>query len=213
MERTMSGLTRVIACRLLEFRGALLATLNMATILALLITVAVYTTTDQPSTDPPLLALLYAVVNFVVAWFGLAIVYCLLGSPNAERVNTESHATLKDAIVSLRAALRRLCPDKSAGRDDDNDACSHDHDEHFELRTFERTLRKDLDLPGPQWTLGYGYINLLRRAHRAEEALILVEDPAIVIAGARYDSLRITESTLSNRTELKCNLDGAVHIL
>jgi hypothetical protein len=59
-----------------------------------------------------------------------------------------------------------------------------------------------------QWVTGAGYINAWGAIHRAEEALIEIEPPEMVLRGALHDKLAIQNSTIGNREEL---LDKLVH--
>ena len=68
-------------------------------------------------------------------------------------------------------------------------------------------------IAGLRWVSGSGYLNTWSTIHRAEEALILIEPPAIVIHGALHDKLFIQSSTMSNRDELLPKLIRAVNQL
>jgi hypothetical protein len=185
-----------------SIRAAFLATANVAPIVAVFVSVAFYALAASP-TDPessagssfvdhPLVAM---VVYLGATWGALAIVYLALGCTSAERANTGAFAELHDALIGLRSQLGQLCPDRS-----------QQSSKFGELVQYEEDLTSAIEARGPQWVLGYGYMSLLRRAHRAEEALITVQEKGIVIAGARYDLLRISESTLGNKLELVTGL-------
>jgi hypothetical protein len=61
---------------------------------------------------------------------------------------------------------------------------------------------------GMQWVTGAGYSNVWGAIHRAEEALIEIEPPEMVLRGALHDKLALQNSTIGNREEL---LDKLVH--
>ncbi len=63
---------------------------------------------------------------------------------------------------------------------------------------------------GMQWVTGTGYINAWATVHRAEEALVKVEPPEMVLRGALHDKLAIQNSTIGNREELLDKLVRAV---
>ncbi|HEY4389260.1 MAG TPA: hypothetical protein VGN34_32860 [Ktedonobacteraceae bacterium] len=63
---------------------------------------------------------------------------------------------------------------------------------------------------GMEWVTGMGYINVWGALHRAQEALIKVEPPEMVLRGAMHDKLAIQNSTISNRDELIEKLVQAV---
>ncbi|HZO29382.1 MAG TPA: hypothetical protein VFH48_25690 [Chloroflexota bacterium] len=200
-------------------RGAYIATAHVAPILALLITVTMYVTMPQVARTEESVRwwqwLGPALAYLVIAWSLLALAHLLLGGSTAERSNTGAYADLRDALVTLRSALTALCPNTPVGRSDEeygSNCCPKSYT-HYELRDFEHSLTCDLNRSGPQWALGYGYINLLRRAHRAEESLILVQDLDVVVAGARYDELRIAESSLANKVDLRRRLGESAHFL
>jgi hypothetical protein len=64
-----------------------------------------------------------------------------------------------------------------------------------------------------EWLLGTGYIHLRERLHRAEESLIMVAPVERVIAGARFDELRLIGSTIQNRDELQATIRSAIEVL
>ncbi len=64
-----------------------------------------------------------------------------------------------------------------------------------------RTVRAEL-----RWLLQTGYVDLWRRLHRAEEALIAAARPAEVVAGALHDESRLQGSKIAQRDELIARL-------
>ena len=189
--------------------AAFLATANIAPILAVFVSVAAgaqaASRADQPSVPVNFFGLhpLATVVIFLgLTWGAVALLYFLLGCTSAERANSGAFADLQDALIGLQSQLKQLCPD---GFQQDPKFC--------ELVHYKESLASAIQASGPQWVLGYGYTSLLRRAHRAEELLITVQNTPVVIAGARYDYLRILESTLANKVELVTVLDCAVNRL
>jgi hypothetical protein len=67
--------------------------------------------------------------------------------------------------------------------------------------------------PLQDWVLGYGYITLRKQIHRVEENFLLIVPPAAVHAEARYDRLRLEDSTIPNHDTLLSYLDSAVAVL
>lgn len=217
-------------------RGAFLATVHVAPILALLFGAMLYMLLWIDSTRPTdalsiALMLVIPLLIFAVAWGIMAGVYILLDCSRADRANTGAYADLQDALVTLRSALGQLCrsdrpaheadktpfpvrpPMSGVSRGEPHKEGCTSLDQYHELVAIEASMTSELATGGPQWALGYGYVNLLRRAHRAEETLILVQPRPIVIAGARYDELRIAESALSNKVELTKRLCAAIQTL
>ena len=63
------------------------------------------------------------------------------------------------------------------------------------------------------WVLGLGYVVAWSRIHRAEEALIEVEPVEMVVRGAYHDKMAITDSQMSNSSDLLNQLRTAVKVL
>lgn len=66
---------------------------------------------------------------------------------------------------------------------------------------------------GLQWVLGIGYVNAWLKLHRADEALIDVEPPEMVIGGALHDMLSLENSQIGNRDKLLAKLVQAANDL
>src|SRR5256885_15735071 len=73
-----------------------------------------------------------------------------------------------------------------------------------------QALRKDLVMSGPHWATGTGYVDILTRLHRAEEALMLVEPVEDVLDGALYDEQRLQGARMADGEHLLCQLRWAV---
>ncbi|HLZ61934.1 MAG TPA: hypothetical protein VKR06_33740 [Ktedonosporobacter sp.] len=63
---------------------------------------------------------------------------------------------------------------------------------------------------GLAWVLGIGYVNAWSLVHRAEEALIEVVSPDLMIRGAMHDKACIQHSRIANRDDLLAKLTQAV---
>lgn len=66
---------------------------------------------------------------------------------------------------------------------------------------------------GARWVLATGYIDLWRRIHRAEEALVMVEARSFVLAGASQAELRLTGSAMGNKDGLLKKVTAAAEQL
>ncbi len=53
------------------------------------------------------------------------------------------------------------------------------------------------------WVIGYGYVQVTRALHRAEEALIEIEPIEAVIGDALHDDLSLADSKITNREHLR----------
>jgi hypothetical protein len=76
-----------------------------------------------------------------------------------------------------------------------------------------REIRRILNSVGMPWATRLGYIELLRRIHRAEEGLIKVQPTIEVLGGAMRDELRLSDSNMTNRESLLKRLRSAVAVL
>ena len=65
------------------------------------------------------------------------------------------------------------------------------------------------DAASPRWTTGAGYVDVVTRLHRAEEALIYFDSIGNVLAGARYDDSRIDGSKIAQSRQLLERLAAA----
>ncbi|HXD17773.1 MAG TPA: hypothetical protein VN654_12210 [Vicinamibacterales bacterium] len=64
-----------------------------------------------------------------------------------------------------------------------------------------------------EWALGYGYVRLWERLHRAEEEKLFAAPPDELIAEATRDTLRLQGSNLENRDLLLDQLQRAASVL
>src|SRR5205823_6632357 len=135
------------------------------------------------STSHPISA---AIVNLMVAWLLLAIVYRWLGFTAANRANAASYDGLWDRLRGLQAQCEELCAewheagsclplDSPLKRSASKEACAH-----------RDAIARGLRSGGPRWALGTGYVDLWERMDRAEEALIDVKPRQAVIADGMY---------------------------
>lgn len=67
--------------------------------------------------------------------------------------------------------------------------------------------------PALRWVLATGYIALWNRLHRAEEAIIVLEEPGAVVSGAVYDYMRVQGSAIPARDELLAKIHWAVNVI
>jgi hypothetical protein len=74
----------------------------------------------------------------------------------------------------------------------------------FPVRGYKGALR---------WINGFGYVNLWRQLHRAEEALIDVQSDTDVVKIALNDTIRIESSRIENGSLLASNLRRAIRVL
>ena len=130
----------------------------------------------------------------VIAWLVLAVAARGIATPAGG--NPSAYGQLCEMVDDMEANLRAVADEavNAPGR-----AALVVADEH--LRYMRACLRGDR-LPGQAWAFGSGYIGLWRRAHRVEEALLMVRPRATVIGAAVHDMLRLTGSTIPKRERL-----------
>jgi hypothetical protein len=68
----------------------------------------------------------------------------------------------------------------------------------------------DRKAPSPRWTTGSGYVDVVRRLHRADEALIEFDFVANVQAGASADDSRIDGSRIGGSRQLLARIAASV---
>jgi hypothetical protein len=67
--------------------------------------------------------------------------------------------------------------------------------------------------PSLEWALGYGYVRLWERLHRAEEEQLFSAPPDELIAEATRDTLRLKGSNIDNRDQLLDQLQRAASVV
>jgi hypothetical protein len=142
----------------------------------------------------------------VVLGLIIALVYSRVYTA-ADRAYPGSFAALRQRVDKLGARLQvleRLRPSSVSVAE----AMAH-----AEAVSHYQALERGLVQGGPQWVNGSGYVDLLTRLHRAEEAMITIEPIEDVIAGAYYDEQRIHGSTIRDNLDLLKRLRAAVQAL
>lgn len=201
-----------------SIRGAFLATAGLTPIVAVMVTVL--SNTDAflaPAGQPDMIAgtvplpligavqlppIVVPAIYLGLSWIALALMFLTLGFTDVKQANTGAYGELRDATVEIATRLHELSVER---RDREPAFC--------EMKKYLEDIISAVLAHGVYWALGSGYINLLRRAHRAEEAFIMVGNLGAVIGGAKYDRLRIEESTMMNKPELLKRLDDATKLL
>jgi hypothetical protein len=141
-----------------------------------------------------------------VVW--LAVSFLLAPLTYAKNANAGSYGTLESRLKQLEARLftiRNEYPDERVLPEYQQVALSEAFDKLQEIT--EDLYETNSSLP---WALGFGYVNVWRKLHRAEEALVEVEPQEMVMRGAMHDKMAISGSQISNRDELLDKLLDAV---
>jgi hypothetical protein len=139
-------------------------------------------------------ATFFAVVAWRFAW--------------ADRANPAVYNILCEAFDGLHTRL------ESAGPEDSGPA--HREASHH-LTRLGRGLGLYDDGPAPSvglsWTLGVGYVDLWRNAHRADEALLHAAGEEALVGGAVFDDLRLDGSQIAGAADLRQKLRIALAVL
>ena len=130
----------------------------------------------------------------VIAWILLAVAVRGIATPAGG--NPSAYGQLCELLDELEANHRALADEavNAPGRAALAIAVEH-------LQHMRACLHGDR-LPGQAWAFGSGYIGMWRRAHRVEEALLVVSPRATVIGSSVRDMLRLTGSTIPKRERL-----------
>ena len=209
--------------------AAFTAAAPLAPVGALLMTVAVFGS-PLPWSSPQWAAaldhpLFGGVINFLVAWFFLALLWLLLGLTTVERADSGSYSALCARLDQLRARQARLTArsqEPVAGPAGDaerlgvspvsrgvGDSSIPGDEVSAHLNAVVTGLRRT----GPEWILGTGYSTMWNRLHRAEEALLETAPAEVVIDEAQYDQLCLAGSKMGNEILLLTKLNGVLGAL
>lgn len=154
--------------------------------------------------ETPLVA---GIINVLIAWFLLWIVYQVLGLSDVSRANAVSYNALLDRLEGVKArrdqAGELLKAHERVHDEGTCDDCLLRQAAWQEVNEHIKRFESELGRPGPHWATGTGYIALWKRVLTAEEALIQLEPVESVIAGAHYDELRCRGSAISYRDDLQ----------
>ena len=130
----------------------------------------------------------------VIAW--LLLVVAARGIATPAGGNPSAYGQLCEMVDDMEATYRSVSDEAVNAPARAALAVAEEH-----LRYMRSCLRGDR-LPGQAWAFGSGYIGLWRRAHRVEEALLMVRARPTVIGAAVHDMLRLTGSTIPKRERL-----------
>jgi hypothetical protein len=139
-----------------------------------------------------------AILATAVLWMVIAAATTDRTRPSGAQVRAYSELSLR--TDQLLSRLQVIAKDKG-GEPAYQEACSALDLASGDLKSNE---------PGPQWASAIGYVNAWRAIHRSEEALIDVDEPSVVTAGALLDDLRLDGSTIPGRDRLVLFLHQAL---
>ena len=192
--------------RMRAYSAALVGGFAVVPSVASVITVAIYLAITNVAYS---YLVIWGLIVTCAAWLLISIPMSFLTS--RERVNTRSYGLLISRLSQLETRLNVIqnrIPDPDKLEEYQEVALEEAFNNFQELDTmlYESTAR----LP---WVLGLGYVVAWFRLHRAEEALIEVEPLEMVVRGAYHDKMAITDSQMSNSSDLLNELRTAVKVL
>lgn len=192
--------------RMRAYGAALVGGFAVVPTVAAALTVAIFL---AESNVPGAYIVIWGMLATLAVWLLISIPMSLLTS--RDRVNARSFGLLISRLNQLETRLNVIQnrnPDLDKLEEYQEVALEEAYNNFQELDTmvYESTSR----LP---WVLGLGYVVAWFRIHRAEEALIDIEPVEMVIRGAYHDKMAITDSQMSNSSDLLNQLRTAVKAL
>jgi len=192
-------------------RAGLIATAPVAPLVAAVLALAAHFARGLAGMPSPSLAV--GLLALVIAWLALAFVYAALGYTHVKRANATTYCELSNLLTELRGAYCALCivgSEHTAASETPVVAARNKFQRYLEQA--ERGLEK-MEWERAMWVLGVGYLSLWQLLHRAQEALIYIEDVRQVALRARYDQLRLTGAHIENKDQLVAQLKDVVKTL
>ncbi len=192
--------------RLYFVRGygtALIMGLPMLPIVVSAVTIVIYL--SNPS-GAGWVALASGAVFTFIGWCLLSLLLVPLTSPR--NANSRSYGLLESRLNQLESRLytiRNEYPDEKVLPEYQQVALNEAFDKLQEIT--EDLYESNTRMP---WAMGYGYVNIWGKLHRAEEALVEVEPEEMTMRGAMHDKMAIAGSQINNRDELLNKLRYAV---
>ena len=180
------------------FRGygtALIMGLPVLPVVVSAVTIVIYL--SNPSDFGWVSIVIGAVVTYIGWWL---ISLLLIPLTSARNANSRSYGLLESRMHQLETRLytiRNEHPDEKVLPEYQQVALNEAFDKLQEIT--EDLYASNTRLP---WAMGYGYINIWGKLHRAEEALVEVEPREMTMRGAMHDKMAIAGSQISNRDEL-----------
>lgn len=147
-------------------------------------------------------ALLIGAGAALIVWLVVALLCFITESVTAERANADTYGDFHSRLTQLKEILKDLPADR-------------EHEPQVEQAKAHIALIKD-ELPkdDSRWVRGYGYDDLWRALHAAEEALIAAGIPKqdAILAG-QHDESRLVDSKIPQNEKLLLRLRNALYAL
>lgn len=212
-ERSQSQLELVIGEREARaYPAAIRATVKVVPVAGLLGTVVTYSSFLHKDYSPEFAtytAIVLGIIFALVAWLVAALLYS--PSTSVDHANPTNYYLICEQLDQLENQHRyaRQTHSKTAPAGGDVDEFTASEALGQAAVQFDH-IKESLKKTGLPWITGVGYMDLWRRIHRAEEALLMVEPRTKVIQDAQRDKLRLIGSHLTNRDLLTEDLNEAI---
>lgn len=194
------------------YPAAIRATAKVLPVAGLLGTVVAYSALlhETPPTEiATYSAIALGVLFALAAWLVAALFYS--PSTTVNYASPTNYYLIREQLDRLENQYKYACqayPEPTSAN------CSMEeltlHEALGQAAVQFKQIKENLKKSGLPWITGVGYMDLWRRIHRAEEALITVESRAKAIQSAERDKLRLTGSNLTNQASLLQTLDEAI---
>jgi hypothetical protein len=193
-------------------RAGLIGTAPVAPLVAAVLALAAYLSKGLAGLPSPSFEV--GIIALAIGWLSIGAIYAGLGLTHVRRANATTFCELSNLLTELRGAFCALCVPSSSEQPADRETAEVAARNKFEgyLEQAERGLEK-LEWERALWVLGVGYVSAWRLLHRAQEALIYIEDIRQVALRARYDQLRLAGAHMENRDQLVAQLKTVDHSL
>jgi hypothetical protein len=200
----MDRLARAIVGYAEGLLGALWLLAPLISGVAAAVTVVVYLLLPEtPNVSPPVpadpaVAITAGVAVAAIAWLIGGVLWRPMAS--ASRAQPRIFSELMQRLVTLRDRLASMDGAVAEG--------GVHHEGASQLRYAAEQLASG---PAFRWALAYGYVDVFRALHRAEEAILVLQPVANTVGDALHDALSLDGSTISNRDRLSGVIRVALH--
>ncbi len=178
------GASRLLGEAVDVLRAGLIGTAPLAPVVGAVLALATYFAKGWAGLPSPSLEV--GIASLLMAWLGLGVVYALLGYTHVKRANATTFCELSNLLTELNGAYCAVCQIAA----DPHMIAARQKFERY-IAQAEAGLR-EFSWDRAMWVVGVGYLSSWRLLHRAQEALIYVEDLRQVALRAKYDELRLT---------------------
>jgi hypothetical protein len=178
-------------------------------VVASIITVLAYLT---PSFKNALGAGNYNWSVIAIGIVGSLLIWLLLSSfcmrfTTSNGANASEYKNIKNHLLYIKSNANVWNEKNSAT----STVSTNDHTaDLYMLDEYIKAIEQELSNNDQSWVLGYGYISIWKKIHRAEEVMLSLMPTEVVIEQALHDKLRLEDSNISKSSTLLSWLQIAV---